>query len=150
MMVVVIPKIQQEQLRALWNFSSTHSFITWWMSKNQIFLPPNLKKFGWHIAFGLSFLLFFSTLHCFVPFVTFQPCTLGFWNSILYMDSLQKNSWSIFFSCLSYAPFWSYTPLKKWDGNLVCNISQKVFELGPWYLVYWLGLRSRLTSDQIV
>ena len=33
---------------------------------------------------------------------------------------------------------------KKWDGNLVSTISQNVFELGPWYLVYWLAMRGRL------
>ena len=44
-----------------------------------------------------------------------------------------------FFSCPSYAPFLSYVPLKKFE-NRVCKISQKVFELEPSYLVYWLGL----------
>ena len=37
----------------------------------------------------------------------------------------------------------SYAPLKTKFENLVCKISQKVFELEPSYLVYWLGLRSR-------
>ena len=50
---------------------------------------------------------------------------------------------SYFFSCLSYAPFLSYFPLKTKFENLVCKISQKVFELEPSYLVYWLGLRSK-------
>ena len=35
------------------------------------------------------------------------------------------------FSCLSYAPFLSYVPLKTKFENLVCKISQKVFELDP-------------------
>ena len=48
-----------------------------------------------------------------------------------------------FFSCPSYAPFLSYVPLKTIFGNLVCKISQRVFELEPSYLVHWLGLRSR-------
>ena len=48
-----------------------------------------------------------------------------------------------FFSCPSYAPFLSYVPLKKKIENLVCKISQKVFELEPSYSVYWLELRSR-------
>ena len=48
-----------------------------------------------------------------------------------------------FFSCPSNAPFWSYVPLKIKFENLVCKISQKVFEQEPSYLVYWLGLRSR-------
>ena len=48
-----------------------------------------------------------------------------------------------FFSCLSYAPFLSYVPLKTKFKNLVCKISQKVFELEPSYLAYWLGLRRR-------
>ena len=55
-----------------------------------------------------------------------------------------------FFSCSSYAPFWSYAPFKrkfedfktKFD-NLVCKISEKVFKLEPSYFVYWLGLRRR-------
>ena len=49
-----------------------------------------------------------------------------------------------FFPCLSYAPFLSYVPLKTKFENLVCTISQKVFELEPLYLVYWLGLRRKL------
>ena len=44
------------------------------------------------------------------------------------------------FSCPSYAPFWSRVPLKTFE-NLVCKISQKVFELEPSCLVYWLGLK---------
>ena len=48
-----------------------------------------------------------------------------------------------FFSCLSYAPFLSYFPLKTKFENLVCKISRKVFKLEPSYLVYWLGLMSR-------
>ena len=36
-----------------------------------------------------------------------------------------------FFSCPSYAPFLSYVPLKTKFENLVCKISQKVFELEP-------------------
>ena len=48
-----------------------------------------------------------------------------------------------FFSCSSYAPFWSYAPFKTKFENLVCKISEKVFKLEPLYLVYWLGLRRR-------
>ena len=55
-----------------------------------------------------------------------------------------------FFSCSSYAPFWSYAPFKtKFENfktkfeNLVCKISEKVFKLEPSYFVYWLGLRRR-------
>ena len=40
-----------------------------------------------------------------------------------------------FFSCLSYAPFLSYVPLKTKFENLVCKISQKLFELEPSNLV---------------
>ena len=42
-----------------------------------------------------------------------------------------------FFACPSYVP------LKTKSENLVCKISQKVFELEPSYLVELLGLRSR-------
>ena len=49
-----------------------------------------------------------------------------------------------YFSCPSYAPFWSYVPLKTKFENLVCKISQKVFKLEPSCLVYCLGLRRRL------
>ena len=45
--------------------------------------------------------------------------------------------------CSCYVPFWSYVPFKTKFENLVCKISQKLFELEPSYLVYWLGLRSR-------
>ena len=48
-----------------------------------------------------------------------------------------------FFSCPNYAPFWNYVPLKTKFENLVCKISQKVFELEPSYLAYLLGLSSR-------
>ena len=41
-----------------------------------------------------------------------------------------------FFSSPSSAPFLSYVPLKTKFGNLVCKISQEVFELEPSYLVY--------------
>ena len=40
-----------------------------------------------------------------------------------------------FFSCLSYTLFLSYVPLKTKFENLVCKISQKVFELEPSDLV---------------
>ena len=48
-----------------------------------------------------------------------------------------------FFSCPSYAPFLSYVPLKIKFENLVCKISQKLFELEPLYLVYRFVLESR-------
>ena len=38
----------------------------------------------------------------------------------------------------------SYVPLKTKFENLVCTISQKVFELDSSYLVYYLGLRGKL------
>ena len=41
-----------------------------------------------------------------------------------------------FFSSPSYAPFQSYVPLKTKFKNLVCKISQEVFELEPSYLVF--------------
>ena len=46
-----------------------------------------------------------------------------------------------FFSCPSYSAVSSYAPFKTKFENLVCKISQKVFELEPSYLVYWLWLR---------
>ena len=52
-----------------------------------------------------------------------------------------QDHWSSCFKCPSYAPFLSNVPLKTKFENLVCTISQKVFELEPSYLVYWLGLR---------
>ena len=54
-----------------------------------------------------------------------------------------------FFSCPSYAPFLSYFPLKTKFENLVCKISPKVFKLEPSFLVYWLGMMSRL-PDQLL
>ena len=39
----------------------------------------------------------------------------------------------VIFSCPGYAPFRSYVPLKTKFENLVCKISQKVFELHVWY-----------------
>ena len=48
-----------------------------------------------------------------------------------------------FFVRPSYAPFLSNVPLKTKFENIVCKISQKVFELEPSYLAHLLGLRSR-------
>ena len=45
--------------------------------------------------------------------------------------------------------FLSYVPLNTKFENLVCKISQKVFEVEPSYLVYWSGLRSR-SPDQLL
>ena len=54
------------------------------------------------------------------PFIKNCACE-GF--EILCKDSSWKNSWHIFFSCLSYLPFWSYAPLKKskWKSD-ACHI----------------------------
>ena len=48
-----------------------------------------------------------------------------------------------YFFMSDLCPFFpgSYVPLKTKFENLVCKISQKVFELEPSYLVNWLGLR---------
>ena len=48
-----------------------------------------------------------------------------------------------FFVWPSYALFLSNVPLKTKFENIVCKISQKVFELEPSYLAHLLGLRSR-------
>ena len=58
----------------------------------------------------------------------------------------EKKVDSFFFSCPSYAPFRNYVPLKTKFENLVCKISQNIFEPEPSYLVYWLGLR-RISPD---
>ena len=55
----------------------------------------------------------------------------------------EKNSWPVVFSCTCNAPCWNNVPLKTNFENLVCKISQNVFELEPSYLVCWLGLRRR-------
>ena len=55
----------------------------------------------------------------------------------------EKNSWPVVFLCMCYAPCWNNVPLKTNFENLVCKISQNVFELEPSYLVCWLGLRRR-------
>ena len=51
----------------------------------------------------------------------------------------EKNSWPVVFSCTC----WNNVPLKTNFENLVCKISQNVFELEPSYLVCWLGLKRR-------
>ena len=48
---------------------------------------------------------------------------------------MKKKMTRIFFSFLSYAPFLNYLPLKKDLENLVCKISQEVFEVVLSYLV---------------
>ena len=105
-----------------------------------LFMPPTLKKLEGHIAFSLSVCLCvcvcvdasvnFSMVH--VRDLKFHVCILH-----------EKKVDPYFFSCPSYAPFWSYVPLKTKFENLVCKISQNVFELAPSYLVYWFRLRSR-------
>ena len=47
-----------------------------------------------------------------------------------------------YFSFLKCLP--GVMPLLKWDGNIASKISQKVFQLGPWYFVYWSRVRSTL------
>ena len=100
-------------------------------------------KNSWHTFFFLSELSSFLEL---CPFfkkirmnlmhaISYEPCKLAFWN--LYMDSSWKIAWADLFSCPSYRPFWSYTPLKTSEWNLVSKISQKVFELGVWNLISW-------------
>ena len=39
--------------------------------------------------------------------------------------------------------FWSYGPLKFWHFKLVSKLSRKLFKLGTWNLVSWLGIMSR-------
>ena len=56
---------------------------------------------------------------------------------------LEKIADPYFCSCLSFAPFLSYVPLKTKFENVVCKISQKVFELEPSYLVCWFQLGNR-------
>ena len=48
---------------------------------------------------------------------------------------MKKKKMTRIFSFLSYAPFLNYLPLKKNLENLVCKISQEVFELLLSYLV---------------
>ena len=50
----------------------------------------------------------------------------------------EKNSWPVFF-CVPVMPLFCYVTLKTKFENLVCKISQKVFELEPSYLVCLLG-----------
>ena len=42
---------------------------------------------------------------------------------------LEKMVGLYFFSCMCYAPCWNNVPLKTNFENLVCKISQNVFEL---------------------
>ena len=83
-------------------------------------MPPTLKKLERHIAFGLSVCL---SVCASVNFSTVNASVLKFHMHI------KKIVDPYFFSCPSYAPFLSYVPLKTKFENLVCKISQKVFEL---------------------
>ena len=56
---------------------------------------------------------------------------------------LMKKKVDPYFFHVSVMPFLSYVPLKAKFENSVCMISQEVFELEPFYLVYCWGLRSR-------
>ena len=94
-------------------------------------------KFWQNYAILKTSLIFFST---FRSTWNFWMVNDGLWNFIY--KFLMKKYLTHIFSCLSYAPFWSYVPLKTKFENLVCKISQKVLELESSYLVYWLMLRS--------
>ena len=47
--------------------------------------------------------------------------------------------------CSSYAPFWSYAPLKTKFENLVCMISQKVFKLRAFIFGTLVGAEKKIT-----
>ena len=55
-----------------------------------------------------------------------------------YLDRflMKKKIVDLYFLCPSYVPFLSYVPLEAKFENIVCKISQTVFELEPPYLVY--------------
>ena len=61
----------------------------------------------------------------FVPTVTFKARVLKFHMWIPH----KKIANPCFFFFPSYLPFWSYSPLKFFEKNLVSRISQKVFKL---------------------
>ena len=111
------------------------------------FYAPSFEKVDGAYCFWLVHV--YVTL--FMPPVTLELCILGSWNFI-YRIPHGKKADPYFFFFPSYAPFWNYVSFKKWDGNFVSKILQKLFELGPWYLVCWLGLWSRtlLTFEQIL
>ena len=102
-------------------------------------MPPTLKKLEGHIAFGLSVCL--SVCVCVCASVNFLVNARVL--KIHVCIPHEKIVDPYFFSYPSYAPFLCNVPLKTKFENLVCKISQKVFELEPSYFVYWLGLRSR-------
>ena len=86
----------------------------------KIIMPPTLKKLMGHIAFGACVTLF-------VPTVTFKPLKLVL--KFHMMIPHEKIADPYFFSFPSYLPFWSYSPLKFFEKNLVSRISRKVFKL---------------------
>ena len=63
----------------------------------------------------------------FVPTVTFKPLKLVL-KFHMWIPHKKKLT-CVFFSYLSYLPFWSYGPLKIFEKNLVSRISSKVFKL---------------------
>ena len=76
----------------------------------------------------------------------YEHNALGYWSGLALCLTKVRSSRArcpatALISCPSYAPIWSYAPLKTKFEYLVCKISQTVFKPEPLYLVYWLGLR---------
>ena len=68
---------------------------------------------------------------------------LTFGDSLSNFDKITPFLNFYFISNLPAKSLHSDVPLKTNFENLVCKISQNVFELEPSYLVCWLGLRRR-------
>ena len=48
------------------------------------------------------------------------------------------------FWVISFKFWWSYGLWNFCHGDIVSTVSWRLFELWPWYLVYWFGMRCRL------
>ena len=102
-----------------------------------IIVPPTLRQLVGNIV------LVMHASHLFMPSVTFKPWMLGSWNVILYRFLMEKHSWPIFRSSPENSWFQSYAPFKS-NRNIVRKISKNVLELGPWYRVFWQGMKCKL------
>ena len=101
-------------------------------------MPPTSKKLRGHIGFVLSVRApvhpCFRSSHFLMHAISNEPCMLGFWNFI-YAFLMEKQLTHIF-SCPSYLPFWSYSPLKKSEWNLIQAICYEPCMLGFWNFIY--------------
>ena len=91
---------------------------------SNFFMHPTSKKLQKHIGFGLSVRLCIHSKTVYARVLKF------------YIWIPNGKIADTYFSCLSYLPFWSYTPLKQSEWNLMHAVSYEPCMLGFWNFIY--------------